>query len=194
MHFLRLGGGGWEERDVFGSWEGRGRRWGDGAREGGGRGYRAPASSAQNTNVFLLSERNSSSPPGSARWRCRGLVSPDPTHTQRAEGVLACSVVSGEASEAFTAPGHRSPPPPPPLNTLQRWLLLPRVRAQTPGLMWGPGRNGKWLVPLDPRGQGLCHLYQLLGAPCPLPSPLHVLPLETAMESDSFKMETRKKR
>lgn len=35
------------------------------------------------------------------------------------------------------------PLPLPLLNTLQCWLLLLRVRAQLPGLMWGPGRNGK---------------------------------------------------
>ena len=56
--FLRWGAG--KETDVFGSREGKGRRWVVPWRMEGG------ASSTQNTNVFLLSERSSSSPLGSA--------------------------------------------------------------------------------------------------------------------------------
>ena len=71
-----------------------------------------------------------------------GLSHLIPTHTQRAEGVLACSVVSGEVSEGFTAPGHR--PPPAPATPEHPAVLAPASEGEGPAPRADVGSGEEW--------------------------------------------------
>ena len=138
--FLRWGAG--TETDVFGSRKGIGRRWGGHWRmEGGGRG---PLPAPHRTPMFSFSYR----------LKVQRLVSPDPTHTQlrvRAHARTHTHTHTHTHRQWAESAGpqvspcvlRRTLPLPHHPSTVQRWLLLPRVRAQLPGLMWGPGRSGK---------------------------------------------------
>lgn len=72
------------------------------------------------------------------------------THTQPAEGVLACSVLTSEVSEAFTAPGHRSLPAssvahlPAPATPEHPAVLAPASEGEGPAPRADVGSAEEW--------------------------------------------------